>query len=174
MISQQSSIKDIAKHYGVTDRSVRNWLKDARKELGNDFLGSYEKGRLVFSPDEVETLASYGSKVSGSEPVTELIEPEFDVPEDAVALDIRPIQAAPIVNFHFHAIKIQSNPVDTTAMEIQTDQFNQVTAQNMGAVQQLLIDQAVGELHTAKTQISHGIAGMKAMALTEAIRQVKA
>lgn len=174
MISSQNTIKDIAKHYAVTDRSVRNWLKDARKALGNDFLGSYEKGRLVFSPEEVETLASYGSKTAGSEPVVEVLDPEMVAPSESIALDVRPIEAAPIINFHFHEIKVESNPVDTTNMEIQTDQFNAITSQNFGAIQQLLINQAVGELHTAKTQLSHGIAGMKATALTEAIRQVAA
>lgn len=172
MISQANTVKDIANHYAVTDRSVRNWLKDARKDLGKDSLGSYEKGRLVFSPEEVEILATYGSKVAGSEPVVEVLDPEMVAPAESIALDIRPVEAAPIVNFHFHEIKVQTNPADTTNMEIQTDQFNNITSQNFGAIQQLLINQAVGELHTAKTQLSHGIAGMKAMALTEAIRQV--
>lgn len=174
MISQSNTVKDIAKHYAVTDRSVRNWLKDARKELGSESLGSYEKGRLVFNPNEVETLAGYGSKVAGSEPVVEVIEPEMVIPSESIVLDIRPVDAAPIINFHFHEIKIQGTPVDTTNMEIQTDQFNAITSQSFGAIQQLLINQAVGELHTAKTQLSHGIAGMKATALTEAIRQVAA
>jgi hypothetical protein len=70
------SIKQVANTYGVTDRTVRNWLELARKELGN--LGTLRSGKLLFTDDEVTKLASYGRQ---SDPESEVIESEFVVEE---------------------------------------------------------------------------------------------
>lgn len=66
------SIKQVASAHGVSDRTVRNWLNAARQD-GKD-LGNMRNGKLFFTAEEAENLASYGRQA-------DVIEPEFVVEE---------------------------------------------------------------------------------------------
>ena len=171
MISQANTVKDIAKHYAVTDRSVRNWLKDARKDLGIESLGSYEKGRLVFSPDEVEILAGYGSKVAGSEPVTEILTPELE-PDQIIDINPKQSQAPALVMFNIQNVTIQSRRTDTTALDTEADQLLELTQRAFAAISQDMADDLIGCVRTAKAQNRHAILGAQAAASTAAVKEL--
>jgi len=68
------SIKQVANTHGVTDRTVRNWLSDARQD-GKE-LGTMRSGKLYFTAEEVAELSSYGRQSD-----TEVLETEFVVDE---------------------------------------------------------------------------------------------
>lgn len=171
MISQSNTVKDIAKHYAVTDRSVRNWLKDARKELGSDSLGSYEKGRLVFNPSEVEILAGYGSKVAGSEPVTEVLTPEIE-PDQIIDVVPKQSQATALMTFNIQNLTIQTNRTDTTDLDMHGDQLLEITQKAFSVMTQDMADDLKGLVRTAKAQNRHAVLGAQAAASTAVIQEL--
>lgn len=163
------TIKDVSNAYRVTDRTVRNWLKVARKELGKNGIGSYEDGRLVFTPEEVSTLASYGGR-SEALPAVEVLEPEFE-PQSA---EIQPYQreAAPIITFNIQSVHVRSNRMDTTGLDIQGDQHQEVAQQNFQGLAGILRDDLVGLVRQAKAQNRAAVMGAQAYASTEAVKEL--
>lgn len=163
------TIKDIAKTYGVTDRTVRNWLKEARKALGKDGIGTYEDGRLVFLPDEVEALISYGGKTV-AEPVVEVLTPEVE----PCAAEIQPYQreASPIINFNIERLHVQTNQMDTTTLDLLGDQHLGVAQENFQGIAKLLRDDLVGTVRQAKAQNRAAVMGAQAYASTEAVKEL--
>jgi hypothetical protein len=164
------TIKQIAKAHGVTDRTVRSWLKSARKELGSDCIGCYEDGRLVFTADEVETLAGYGRvSTPGAVPVPDVIEVDIEP-----AMELQPVQqqAPALIAFHVENLTIQTNQTDTTALDMQADAFQGLTQQAFGAIAAHLKDDLIGMVRTAKSQNRHGVLGAQAAASTAAIKEL--
>jgi transposase-like protein len=167
------TIKQIAKAHGVSDRTVRAWLTQARKVLGNDGIGGYEDGRLVFTSDEVNTLASYGRQaVPGSEPSVEVLTPDIE-PDQVLAIEPVQSQAPALFSFHIEHLTIQTPRTDTTAIDTQADQYQAISQNAFGAIAQHLTDDLVGMIRTAKSQNRHGVLGAQAMAGTAAIKELQ-
>jgi hypothetical protein len=166
------TIVQIAKAYGVSDRTVRSWLKEARKVLGSDGIGRYEGGKLAFTPDEVKTLASYGRQSApGAEPVAEVLTPELE--PDSV-LDVAPVQsqAGPLVMFNIKHLTVQTRQTDTTSLDTEADQLQALTQNAFGALARHLADDLTGLVRTAKAQNRHAVLGAQAAASTAAIQEL--
>lgn len=167
------TIKQIAKAYDVSDRTVRSWLTQARKELGSESIGGYEDGRLVFAADEVETLARYGRQSApGSTPTSEVITPDIE-PAEILAIEPVQNQAGALFSFNIEHLTIHTHRTDTTALDTQADQYQAVTQHAIGAIAQHLTDDLVGMIRTAKAQNRHGVLGAQAMAGTAAVKELQ-
>lgn len=119
------SIKQVATAHGVSDRTVRNWLESARKEVGS--IGTMRNGKLVFTPEEIATLASYGRQ---SEP--ESIEAEFVVEEG----NHREIKTLSVPGFasleRFRTDRVRQGLANPTQFVGQVDGFLDELEQCMG------------------------------------------
>lgn len=84
------SIQQVAKAHHVSDRTVRNWLASARKD-GKE-LGTMRTGKLFFTSEEVEELASYGRQADAVEPEplkAEIVPDDFFKSSELQATDYR-------------------------------------------------------------------------------------
>lgn len=110
------SIESIANSYKVSDRTVRNWLKAARQDLGT--IGTLRGGKLIFTADEVIKLASYGRQ---AEP--EVIETEFVV-EEGNHREVKALSVPSMASLEqFRTDRIRQSLANPTQFVSQVDGF---------------------------------------------------
>lgn len=166
------TIKQIANAYTVSDRTVRTWLKLARKDAEGEAIGSYEDGRLVFTPHEVQLLASYGRQAEpGSEPAVEVLTPELEA--EMVTIEPRQQQAGPLITFNIQHVTVVNRRTDTTDLDTEADTFQAVTRNAFQGIAQHLTDDLVGMIRSAKSQNRHAVLGAQAAAGTAAVGELQ-
>lgn len=164
------TVKQIAKHYGVSDRTVRNWLKEARKELGSDGIGSYEKGRLVFTHAEAEKLRTYGAD-NTPEPRVEVFHPEVSL--DAAMVPVSAVQQAqPLVPIHIESVTFVMPSADTTVIDGAADGLQNMAAKAFQGIADVMRADLIQQVNVAKAQNRYGVMGAQAQAATDALKEV--
>jgi len=152
------SIKQVANTYGVTDRTVRNWLELARKELGN--LGTLRSGKLLFTEDEVAKLASYGRQ---SDP--EVIEPELiDSGKFESEMVVHSPSAGGIVPINIQNLTINITQSNTARLERETVYFQEVNATGLRAIGDYIQADLNTTVQHVVAQNRHAVAGLAAEA----------
>lgn len=166
------SIKDIAIHYGVSDRTVRNWLKAARKDLGKRGIGSYEGSKLYFTEDEVKKLRSYGGD-QRPEPVTEVLYPELE-PENAIVKSSDVTDVQPLFAFNIQQINVTVPNADTSELDTQADRLHSITAKAAQGISQFMQADMAAQIQTAMAQNRYAVMGAQAQAATQALKDMGA
>jgi transposase-like protein len=119
--------RDIAKLYGVTPRTVSNWLSRAREDHGENFPGNYEGNAIAFTDDQIEVLLEYSNKaeMNIAAPQSRVIVPDIDVVKESQALALHSPQVEQarslVVNFNIQSVPVAKRHTDTTQLEANTD-----------------------------------------------------
>lgn len=166
------TVNEVANHYGVSPRTVRNWLKSARKDLGKRGIGSYEGSKLYFTEDEVKQLRSYGGE-QRPEPVAEVIYPDVE-PESAIikSSDVSDVQ--PLFAFNIQQINVTVPNADTSELDTQADRLHSMTAKAAQGIAQFMQADMAAQIQTAMAQNRYAVMGAQAQAATQALKDMGA
>jgi len=165
-----STIKQIAKQYGKTDRTVRAWLEKARTE--HEGLGTFENGHLSFSDEEVEILKGYGRDIPDkSVPIADVIEPEL-IDGSVNIIPGQVVSAGQIVRFDIEPVSLATQQVDFTDLDIAADRYTESIENAMMGLGQIMAQSLKNKINLAIAQNDVAVKAMQAHAANQAIQKL--
>lgn len=163
------TFNQVAAIYHCNTRTVRNWYKLHCEAINKKSYGRMVQSTRKFTEDEVEVLASYGTKVAHTETV---IEPEVVEPGQLIQATEVDEQSSALFNFNIGTLQINLRNTDTGKLENQTDQLKQVTQRAFTALSNIMTNDLAAEVKQAMVQNRHAVAGMQAQASTEVVKHL--
>ena len=150
------TIASVTLESGSTKRTVRRWLS----KCGD--IGAIKDGTRYFSDAEKLAILSHQSRSNQSE---ESIEAELIEP-GAIELHTSPANtAAPLVAFNIESIQITLKSCDTSALDMQSAQFEQVSAMSASAIANAISAELIGGIAQVRAKQKNLVAGIEAQAL---------
>jgi hypothetical protein len=168
--------KELAVALGCTPQAINKAIRKACKEQNinlNSFGSPHPKDRRIriFSETEVETILKYAPTPRAvSETRSPVVESELIEPVTPSSLAVRSPQA--LMSFDVQTLNINLLITSTEALDTERKGFNQLTAQALQGLKQITKDETRATIAEMKAQIQHAIAGVQAVAVTEAVQEV--
>ena len=153
---RQHTIASITLEAGSSKRTVQRWLS----KCGD--IGVIKDGTRYFSDAEKLAILSHQSR---SNQLEESIEAELIEP-GAIELHTSPANtAAPLVAFNIESIQITLKSCDTSALDMQSAQFEQVSAMSASAIANAISAELIGDIAQVRAKQKNLVAGIEAQAL---------
>lgn len=154
--------KSIAEAANTTERTVRRWVAKHQD------IGQLKNGVRHFSDDERDLLLSHQAKPLKDEVIqAELVEPGAITLHQGAA-----IEARPLISFALAPIELDRATLDTSALDAQTQQYQQQAQNGANAIAAALaarFDMGIAQIVAEQNNLLEGI---KASALNGAARSM--
>ena len=155
------TIKSIAETANTTERTVRRWVAK------NPDIGQLKNGVRHFSDAERDLLLSHQAPTKDEVIQAELVEPGAITLHQGAA-----IEARPLISFDLAPIKLDRATLDTSALDAQTQQYQQQAQNGANAIAAALaarFDMGIAQIVAEQNNLLEGI---KASALNGAARSM--
>ena len=146
---------------GVSEKTVRRWIKKA--DVTGQTFDSVER----FTDEQRDLILSHQAK-----PKTEEIEAELIEPGAITLHQGNAIEARPIINFDLPAIALNTQTIDTSALDAQTAQYQAQAQNGANAIASALaarLDMGIAQILSEQDNL---LAGIKAAALNGVAQSV--
>lgn len=147
---------------GTAEKTVRRWIKKAG--VTGKTIGKTEH----FSDEQRDLILSFQAKPA----VEETIEAELIEPGEITLIQSDAIVARPLISFDLAPIELQVTALDTSALDLQTQQYRQQVQSGANAIAAALsarFDMGIAQIVAEQDNLLEGI---KASALNGAARAV--
>jgi hypothetical protein len=168
--------KELAAAIGCTPQAINKAIRRACQDQGispDRFGSAHPKDKRIrtFSETEVETILKYApASKAVSETQSPVVEAELIEPVTPSGLAVRSSQS--LMGFNVQTLNINLTIASTEALDTERKGFNQLTAQALQGLKQLTKDETRANIAEMKAQIQHAIAGVQAVAVTEAVQEL--
>ena len=156
-IYRPHTIASITLESGSAKRTVQRWLA----KCGD--IGLLSNGTRYFSDAEKAQILSHQRKPV--QPAEEEVEAELIEPGSIELHTGDSATAAPLVAFNIESIQITLKSCDTSALDMQSAQFEQVSAMSASAIANAISAELIGGIAQVRAKQKNLVAGIEAQAL---------